>query len=96
MSGIRAAAAELGHRVSLVDALGIVLVMAARQERGYERAAAKWLARLTLERPAVRLDDLRLALTALEALPHSPDTARQELADVCGRHRLDNVVGLLS
>ncbi len=71
MAGVRAAAAELGHRINLVDALGIVLLMAARQDGGYERAAAKWLARLALERPAVRLDDLRVALTTLEALPIS-------------------------
>lgn len=95
MSGVRAAAAELGHQVSLVDALSIVLVMAANEERGYDRAGAKWLARLALERPAVRLDDLRLALTALEALPHSPAPAKQELAEVCARHGLDNVIGLL-
>lgn len=52
--------------------------------------------RLALERPAVRPDDLRLALAALEALPHSPASAKQELAEVCARHRLDNVIGLLS
>ena len=43
MSGVRAAAAALGHQVSLVDALGIVLVMAANNDNDYERAAARWL-----------------------------------------------------
>ena len=95
MLGVRAAAAELGHRINLVDALGIVLLMAANKDRGYDRAAAKWLARLALERPAVRLKDLCLAVTALEALPHSPAAARQQLAALCARHRLDNVIGLL-
>ncbi len=93
--GVRAAAAELGHRINLVDALAIVLLMAAKKDRGYDRAAAKWLARLALERPAVRLDDLQLALTALEALPHEPASAKQRLADLCARHRLENVIGLL-
>ena len=69
--------------------------MAVKKDRGYDRAAAKWLARLALERPAVRLEDLQLALTALVALPHSPAAARQQLADLCARHRLDNLIGLL-
>lgn len=95
LAGARAAAAELGHQVNLVDALSIVLVMADHRDRRYERAAAKWLARLAYERPAVGLEDLRLGLTALEALPHNPAAAKHQLADLCRRHRLDNVIGLL-
>jgi hypothetical protein len=96
LAGVRAAAAELGQQVNLVDALSIVLVMADHGDRRYDRAAAKWLARLAYERPAVRLEDLRLGLTALEALPHNPAAAKYQLADLCRRHRLDNVIGLLS
>jgi hypothetical protein len=93
--GVRAAAAELGHRVNLVDALSIVLLMAHRDDEAYERAATRWLARLVLERPAVGLDDLRLGLVALQALPANTDAAKQQLAELCERHRLDGVVGLL-
>ena len=94
--GVRAAAAELGHKVNLVDALGVVLLMAARDDDAFDRAATKWLARFALERPAAGLDDLRLGLSALEALPYNGDAARLTLAELCARHRLDDVVGLLA
>lgn len=93
--GVRSAAAELGHKVNLVDALSIVLLMADREDEAFDRAATRWLARLVLERPAVSLDDLRLGLVALQALPANGAAARQQLADLCTRHRLDGVVGLL-
>jgi len=93
--GVRAAAAELGHRVNLTDALSIVLLMAQRQDEAFERAATRWLARLVIERPAVGLDDLRSGLVALQALPTNTAAAKQELAVLCRRHRLDGVVGLL-
>ena len=95
LAGVRAAAAELGHRVSLVDALSIVLVMAERGDERYDRAAARWLARLAYERPAVLLDDLRLGLSALEALPQEPAPAKRQLGELCQRHCLENVIGLL-
>ena len=69
--------------------------MANHGDHRYDRAAAKWLARLAYERPGVRLDDLRFGLTALEALPYRPDAAKRQLADLC-QHRLGNVIGLLS
>lgn len=72
LAGLRAAAAELGHQVNLVVALSIALVMADHSDHRHDRAAAKWLARLAYERPAVRLEHLRLGLTALEAPPHNP------------------------
>jgi hypothetical protein len=94
--GVRSAAAELGHKVNLVDALSIVLLMADREEDAFERAATRWLARLVIERPAVGLDDLRSGLVALEALPTNAAAAKQQLAELCSRHRLDGVVGLLT
>jgi hypothetical protein len=69
--------------------------MADKEDDRYEQAATRWLARLALERPAAGLEDLRLGLTALEALPYNPSAAREVLADLCSRHRLENVVGLL-
>ena len=95
LAGVRAAAADLGHQVNLVDALSIVLVMADHGDGRYDRAAARWLARLAYERPAVGLEDLRAGLAALEALPRAPAEARRLLAELCRRHRLDNVIGLL-
>jgi hypothetical protein len=96
LAGVRAAAAELGHRVNLVDALSVVLLMAQRDDDAFDRAATRWLARLVVERPAVGLEDLRRGLAALEALPANGAAARRELAELCERHRLDGVVGLLA
>jgi hypothetical protein len=93
--GVRSAAAELGHKVNLVDALSIVLLMADREDEAFERAATRWLARFVIERPAVGLEDLRLGLLALQALPSNTAAAKQQLAELCARHRLDGVVGLL-
>ena len=59
--GVRAAAAELGHAVNLVDALAVVLLMAARDDDAFDRAATKWLARFALERPAAGLTTCALA-----------------------------------
>ena len=95
LAGARAAAAELGHQLNLVDALSMVLVMAAQGDRRYDRAAAKWLARLAYERPALGLSDLRLGLSALETLPRDAEAGKRRLADLCRRHRLENVIGLL-
>jgi hypothetical protein len=93
--GVRSAAAELGHKVNLVDALSIVLLMADREDEAFERAATRWLARLVIERPAVGLEELRFGLVALQALPSNAGAAREQLAELCARHRLDGVVGLL-
>jgi hypothetical protein len=96
LMGVRAAAAELGYRVDLVDALAVVLLMAVRDDDAFDRAATKWLARFALERPAAGLEDLRLGLSALEALPYNGEAARRTLAELCARHRLDDVIGLLA
>jgi hypothetical protein len=48
------------------------------------------------ERPAAGLEDLRLGLSALEALPYNRDAARLTLSELCARHRLDDVIGLLT
>ena len=93
--GVRSAAAELGHKVNLVDALSIVLLMSEREDDAFERAATRWLARFVIERPAVGLEDLRFGLVALQALPANRDAALAQLSELCARHRLDGVVGLL-
>jgi hypothetical protein len=87
LSLVRAAAAEL-PRVDLTDALAICLLIAEQDERSFERAAVRWLARLSLEAPSVGIDDLRQGLVAFEALPHNPAGARQALAELCERHGL--------
>jgi hypothetical protein len=91
---IQAAAADL-PQVDLADALAICLLMGDQADVRFDRAATRWLARLVCERPAVGLEDLRTALTALEALPHNPLAARQVLAEICRRHDLRRVLRLL-
>jgi len=39
--------------------------------------------------PSVRIEDLRVALLAFEALPENPVGARTALAELCARHGLD-------
>jgi hypothetical protein len=74
LSLVRAAAAEL-PRIDLDDALSICLLISEQDSERYERAAVRWLARMSLEVPTVRIEDLRGARTAL--------------ADLCVRHGLD-------
>jgi hypothetical protein len=87
LAGVRAAAVELPV-VDLTDALRICLLMAQQGDRRFERAAVRWLARLSLEAPTVGIEDLRQGLVAFEALPYNPAGARQALAELCSRHGL--------
>ncbi|MCA1689041.1 MAG: hypothetical protein LC720_00890 [Actinobacteria bacterium] len=91
---VHAAALELPH-VDLVDALRIVLLMRGADDERYDRAAARWLGRFALERPSARLEDLQLALHALEALPYNELAARQTLGRLCEAHGLHRVVAAL-
>jgi hypothetical protein len=87
LSMVRAAAAEL-PRIDLDDALSICLLISEQDAGRYERAAVRWLARLSLEVPTVRIEDLRAGLLAFEALPENPHGARQVLAELFERHGL--------
>ena len=88
LSMVRAAAAEL-PRIDLDDALSICLLISEQDHARYERAAVRWLARLSLEVPTVRIEDLRAGLLAFEVLPENPVGARIALAELCARHGLD-------
>lgn len=79
--------------LNLSDALALVVLMAAKGHPAFDRAAARWLARLTLER-GLSVEELRFALAAVAALAHHCEDARRRLADVCARHRVVNVIGL--
>src|SRR4051812_9730 len=91
---VHAAAAEL-PAVDLGDALRICLLMGARDDVRFERAAVRWLARVALERPGVGLADLRAGLVAFEAMPYNPAAARQTLAVLCERLHLAAAVKVL-
>jgi predicted deacetylase len=64
-----AAARDL-HHVSLADALELCLLYRGEPER-YERAAARWIARLIAERPEVRLAEVELAAAGFREAVHS-------------------------
>ena len=91
---VRAAAAEL-PAVDLADALAICLLMSARDDDRFERAAVRWLARLALERPGIGLGELRDGLVAFEAMPYNPAAARGTLAEMCDRVGLPGAVRVL-
>jgi len=75
--------------------LRIVLLMSGDDDERFDRAATRWLGRFALERPSARLEDLQLALHALEALPYNKDAARQTLGQLCEAHGLHRVVEAL-
>jgi hypothetical protein len=79
---IDAAASELGS-VGLDDALRILVVMAEKHDQRFERAAARWAARVTAEQ---RLDLVasRRVLGLVEVLPDAPDAVAVRLRAVCG------------
>lgn len=89
LARVRAVAAAMPRetvtlpRIALRDALEICLLM--RDEDAYEKAAARWVARLALQAREITLDDLQRAAAALDALPHRPDAAMEQLQAVCLR-----------
>ena len=91
---VQLAALEL-PRVQLADALEICLLMSAQGDERFDRAAARWLARVVCERPDVGPDVLRRGLYALDALPVNPAAARAELAALCRRIGLGDAAAVL-
>jgi hypothetical protein len=78
---IDAAAREL-PQVGLEDALRVLVVLAERHDARFERAAAKFAARVTTER---RLDlaESRYVLALAEALPRAPEAVMPLLSRYC-------------
>jgi len=67
---IDAAAREL-PTISLDDALTIVTLLAKKHDPRYGRAAARWVARVVLER-RLELGDARRLLSLVDELPRTP------------------------
>lgn len=88
-----ASAQEL-RQLSLEDALALVILMARDQDEAFDRASAKWLARLALERPTVHLDNLHHGVHALETIPRDTSAGRTQLSELCDRHDITRVIGL--
>jgi len=81
---IQIAAAELGY-VNLRDALGILLVIEAKDEERFDAAAVRWAGRLALETPDLTLAELAGAVESLDALPD--EHAQRVLTQLADRAR---------
>jgi hypothetical protein len=75
------AAAEL-ERVSLEDALKILVVLAEKRHDRFGHAAARFAAPVTVER-TLDLAEARYVLALVEALPRSPDAVALLLRAYC-------------
>ena len=70
-------------RVRLDDALRIVLLLRDREEARYEAACVRWVGRFAIEARGVTLDDVRIAVAALDELPIEPEASMARLQALC-------------
>jgi hypothetical protein len=87
-------AANAGGRLGLGDAISLLLLMAAKQDDRFERAALCWHARLEREVTTLTFEESLLALSALAALDRveKDDTGQQALSALCRRHAIQPAV----
>ena len=89
------AAKECPH-IDLEDSLEICLLMRARRDQRFERAAVRWLGRLLAEHPAIGIDLARQAVSGLaDWAGSSADVGASELAVVLRAARLPRVTEVL-
>jgi hypothetical protein len=79
---IYATSAELGW-VALRDALAILIVIDERDEDRFNAAAVRWVGRLALEVPQLKLEEFVGAIESLHALPD--ENAQRSLLALCER-----------
>jgi hypothetical protein len=70
------------RHVTLEDALELVILYAADGDSKFERAACRWLSRLTNERENLTLGEAQLAVVAPGALHDAPLTAATALRSI--------------
>lgn len=70
--------------VGLADALDVLELMAEKQDARYDRAAAKFCARLTTER-RLSVEESRRVLALVEVLPLAPQPVSDHLRLYCKR-----------
>lgn len=78
---IDTAAAEVGW-LDLTDALRVLVVMAEKRDPRFERAAARFAARVTLERKLAPAESYRV-LALAESLPDAPEGLGELLRRFC-------------
>ncbi|MEJ7790743.1 MAG: hypothetical protein WKF65_02085 [Gaiellaceae bacterium] len=64
-------AREMRH-LTLADALELVILYAEKRDRKFDRAACRWLSRLTVEQENLTLAEAQLAAAALGAVELHP------------------------
>jgi hypothetical protein len=69
LAAVRSAARDLPGVVTLADAIRVLVLMRQADERTFEAAAVRWIARFSGECAGVTLGELHAALEALDALP---------------------------
>jgi hypothetical protein len=84
LAAVRSAARELPGVVTLADAIQVLVLMQQADDRTFEAAAVRWIARFSGECAGVTLGELHAALEALDALP-APD-ALTTLTALTTRH----------
>ncbi len=84
LAGVRAAARDLPHGVTLADAVHVLVLMLEADDPAVESAAVRWLARFAGECAGVTLGEALAALEALDGLP-APD-AEATLFALLKRH----------
>ncbi len=82
--------------LGLPYALALVVLMGETRDPRFDRAAVRWVARLTLERSTIGVADVRAAVAALEVLADEPRAAREALTALCEAHGLPQVARLLA
>jgi hypothetical protein len=84
LTAVRAAVANLPAPPPLDDALVICLLLRDQEPDRYDRAAVRWLGRLLLEQPDVRLRHAELAAAYLQAWadPARRDSASEALGEL--------------
>jgi hypothetical protein len=77
-------------KLSLGDALALLVLMAVKEDRAFERAALRWVARFVSEVPAVTIEETQLALAAFSMLDRleKDGTAQATLMALCQRHAI--------
>jgi hypothetical protein len=82
--------AQSAGKLSLGDALALLVLMAAKHDVAYERAALRWLVRFVNEVPGVTLEEAQLALAALATMDRleKDGMAQAALVLLCRRHAI--------
>jgi hypothetical protein len=82
------AALDLGRPLRLDEALALTLIFARDRHPRFDRAAARWVAMLTLQSPALSLGEISPAVVALDAVgdPAGQADALAVLEETLRRH----------